>query len=436
MSTTASQHHQDADFIRTRRRAITASAIGTALEWFDFSVFAALATIIGAQFFASDDPVHSFLSAVAVFGVGFLFRPLGALFFGHIGDVYGRHKALALTIMVMGASTLLLAVSPNRETAGILGPVLLVLARIGQGFSAGGEFAGGAAFIVEYAPPEKRGLFGSIHYMALIFGNLIGAVMVAVLLRVLSEDQMAQFGWRIPFASGLIVAVLGFWMRRKLADTPAFAMESDARETRPLASVARKQKMQILRGAGLVVGFTIANYTYINMQGFVVTFGDLSPIDVSLMYSLSLLVQIPLIGVFGAISDRVGRRPVMLAGIIAIGLSVFPTFALVTSGSVWLGFLGLALMAASIGMYAGPFTAAITEMMPIATRYSSISISYGLAVAIFGGTAGYIVAFLREQTGDTVAPALFCIAAVGVTLGTVLRMRETAPSLSRENQDV
>lgn len=172
------------------------------------------------------------------------------------------------------------------------------------------------------------------------------------------------------------------------------------------------------------------------MQGFIVTFGDLSPIDVSLMYSLSLVVQIPLIGVFGAVSDRVGRRPVMMVGIVAVGLSVFPTFALVTSGSVLLGFLGLSLMAVSIGIYAGPFTAAITEMMPITTRYSSISISYGLAVAIFGGTAGYVVAFLRERTGDTVAPAIFCILAVSVTFATVLRMRETAPGVvERAKQD-
>jgi MHS family proline/betaine transporter-like MFS transporter len=180
-----------------------------------------------------------------------------------------------------------------------------------------------------------------------------------------------------------------------------------------------------------VIGFTIATYTYVNMQGFIVTFGNLSPTDVSLMYSVSLAVQIPLIGLFGAVSDRVGRRPIMLAGIVAVAVSVFPTFALVTSGNVWLGFAGLIVMAVSIGIYAGPFTAAITEMMPITTRYSSISIAYGIAVAIFGGTAGYVVAFLRELTGDTVAPAIFCILAATVTFGTVLRMRETAPGGDR-----
>lgn len=415
---------------RNRRRAISASAIGTALEWFDFSVYAALATVIGAQFFDADNPTHSFLAAVAVFGVGFLFRPLGALFFGHIGDVYGRHRALALTIIIMGFSTMLLALAPSREAAGVLGPIILVLARIGQGFSAGGEFAGGAAFIVEYAPAERRGFYGSIHYMALIFGNLVGAALVAVLFHTLSDEQMAEFGWRIPFVTGVFVAGLGFWMRRRLADTPAFTSEKVEREANPLAVVAKIHKMRVLQGAGLVVGFTIANYAYVNMQGFIVTFGDLPSTTVSVMYSASLVVQIALIGAFGALSDRVGRRPVLLAGSVAMAVVVLPAFWLVTSGQAGLAFLGLVLMAVSIGMYAGPFTTAITEMMPVATRYSLISIAYGLAVAIFGGTAGFVVAYLREVTGSTVAPAFFCIAAAVVTLVAVLTLRETAPSRS------
>jgi MFS transporter, MHS family, proline/betaine transporter len=420
---------------QSRRRAISASAIGTALEWFDFSVYAALATVIGAQFFDSDNPTHSFLAAVAVFGVGFLFRPLGALFFGHIGDVYGRHRALALTIIIMGVSTLLLAVAPSREAAGILGPIILVLARIGQGFSAGGEFAGGATFIVEYAPAKRRGFYGSIHYMALIFGNLMGAALVAVLFHTLSEEQMSDFGWRIPFVTGVFVAFLGFWMRRRLADTPAFTSEKVERESNPLAVVAKTHKMRVLQGAGLVVGFTIANYAYINMQGFIVTFGDLPSTTVSVMYSASLVVQIALIGAFGALSDRVGRRPVLLAGSVAMAVVVLPAFWLVTSGQAGLAFLGLVLMAVSIGMYAGPFTTAITEMMPVETRYSLISIAYGLAVAIFGGTAGFVVAYLREVTGASVAPAFFCIAAAIVTLVAVLTLRETAPGHDRRAEE-
>ncbi|MFI9630635.1 MFS transporter [Streptomyces sp. NPDC052042] len=420
--------------LRARRRAIAASAVGTALEWFDFSVYAALATVIGQQFFDVGDPVHSFLAAVAVFGVGFLFRPLGAVFFGHIGDTRGRKPALALTIVVMGASTTLLALAPTSATAGILGPVILVVARIGQGFSAGGEFAGGAAFIIEYAPRRRRGYFGSIHYMALIFGNLVGAALVAVLFRTLSVEQMGQFGWRIPFATGLLVALLGLWMRLKLADTPEFseARRAEPKPGNPLVVVARTQRIRILQGVGLVAGFTIATYTYVNMQGFIVTYGDLDSTDVSLIYSLSLVVQIPLIGVFGALSDRVGRRPVLLAGIIAIALSAFPTLALVSTGNAWFGLLGLTLMAVAIAVYAGPFTAAITEMMPVATRYSALSIAYGLAVAVFGGTAGFVVAYLRDVTGSALAPALFCIAACLVTLGTVLRIGE--PSLQGAGQ--
>lgn len=313
---------------------IAAAAVGTMLEWYDFSVYAALATWIAAAFFPADTPGVSLLSALAVFGVGFLFRPLGAVAFGHIGDRIGRKEALALTIIVMGVSTALLAVAPTHATAGILGPVVLVVARCGQGFSGGGEFAGGASFLIEHAPEGRRGFYGAIHYMALIGGNLVGAGIVAGLSFSLTQAQMETWGWRVPFVIGAVAAFAGLYIRRRLGDTPVMegAKKQDDIPRSPFIEALRSDGRAVLRGMGLVVGFTIMSYTYVNMQSYIVTVSDLSQGTAVALYSLSLLVQLGMIGLFGRLSDRVGRKPVLVAGAALMVVVTYPSFLLISSG--------------------------------------------------------------------------------------------------------
>ncbi|MEU7749349.1 MFS transporter [Nonomuraea sp. NPDC049158] len=410
-----------------KSRVIAAAAVGTMLEWYDFSVYAALATWIAAAFFPTGTPGVSLLSALAVFGVGFLFRPLGAVAFGHIGDRYGRKEALALTIIVMGVSTALLAVAPTHATAGILGPVVLVVARCGQGFSGGGEFAGGASFLIEHAPQGRRGFYGAIHYMALIGGNLVGAGIVAGLSFSLTQAQMETWGWRVPFVIGAVAAFAGVYIRRRLGDTPVMegAKKQDDIPRSPFIEALRSDGRAVLRGIGLVVGFTIMSYTYVNMQSYIVTVSDLSQGAAVALYSLSLIVQLGVIGLFGRLSDRIGRKPVLIAGAALMVVATYPSFLLISSGSTGLILAGLMLMAVAIAVYAGPFTTVITELMSRRTRYTALAVSYGFAVAVFGGTAGFVVAWLRQAMGSSLAPALFGVVAAVITLITALTTRET-----------
>ncbi|WP_433420990.1 MFS transporter [Microtetraspora malaysiensis] len=411
----------------SRTRVVAAGAVGTTLEWYDFSVYAALATWIAAGFFPADNPGVSLLSALAVFGVGFLFRPLGAVVFGHIGDRYGRKEALGLTIIVMGLSTALLAIAPTYAAAGVLGPVVLLVARCGQGFSSGGEFAGGASFLIEHAPEGRRGLYGAIHYMALIGGNLIGAGIVAALSFSLSEEQMQTWGWRVPFVIGTVAAFAGVYIRRRLGDTPVMegARKQDDIARSPFAEALRTDGRAVLRGIGLVVGFTVMSYTYVNMQSFIVTVSDLSQGAAVALYSLSLVVQLCLIGLFGRLSDRIGRKPVLIAGATLMVATTYPSFLLISSGSTIVILAGLTLMAVSIAVYAGPFTTVITELMSRRTRFTALAVSYGFAVAVFGGTAGFVVAWLRQELDSVFAPALFGTVAAVITLATTLTTRET-----------
>ncbi|MET2828478.1 MFS transporter [Mesorhizobium shangrilense] len=414
---------------RSRRQplAITSAVIGTTLEWFDYSVYAAVAAWIATEFFPSENSHVSLLSALAVFGVGFFFRPLGALFFGHMGDRKGRKHALAATIILMGASSLLIAVAPNYTSVGLLAPVLLVVARCAQGFSAGGEFAGGAAFLIEGAPEKRRGTYGAIHYMAIIFGNLLGAAIVASLIAVLSGDQMKLWGWRIPFLIGACAALVGLFLRARSTDTPIMQQAIMAGEIpdSPISETFRDMWKLVLRGVGLVCGFTIVTYAYVNMQSYIPAVTGLSAGTAQWLYSLSLAVQIPLIGFFGFLSDKVGRKPLMLAGAVLLTVCPIPVFALVATGSTPLVLLALIIVSVSIAVYAGPFTAAITELMPRRTRYTALSVSYGLAAALFGGTAGYVVTWLRFYTASPNAPAIYAAIAAALTLITVISTPET-----------
>jgi len=410
-----------------RKSAIASAVIGTTLEWFDYSVYAAVAGWIAATFFPSDNPHTSLLSALAVFGVGFFFRPLGALFFGHTGDRKGRKLALSGTIILMGVCSLVIACAPGYAGSGLIGPIVLLAARCGQGFSAGGEFAGGAAFLIEGAPVNRRGIYGAIHYMAIILGNLIGAAMVAGLIAVLDAEQMSAWGWRVPFFVGACAAVAGLFLRSRSNDTPVMERAILAGEiaSNPITETFQSTWRIVVRGVGLVCGFTIVTYAYVNMQSFIPAVTTLSNGTAQWLYAISLAVQIPLIGFFGTLSDRIGRKPLLFTGAALLVLCPIPAFKLIATGSLPLVLLALLMVSISIAVYAGPFTAAITELMPRRTRYTALSVSYGFAAALFGGTAGYVVVWLRFQTGSPIAPAIYASIAAIITLITVFSTPET-----------
>lgn len=410
----------------SKARIIAAGLAGTILEWFDFSVYAAVAIYLAPLFFPSENETLSLLSALAVLAVGFLARPLGALFFGRLGDRRGRRDALALSIVLMGVSTLVLGLAPTYTSIGIVGTLVFILARLGQGFSAGGEFGGGAVYLTEWARAGKKGLYGAIFYTGTVAGPVAGSATVAVLSATLSPEDMSTWGWRIPFFIGALAAVVGLLLRSRLADTPEF--ESAQREgdvsAAPIKESFTKSWLPMLRCVGLVVGFTISTHAYLNMQSFIVSTTGLSARDTSVIFTITYAIQVPLIILSGWLSDRVGRKILLAIGSVGLLISVWPMFLLVNQGTVASVFLGLLLVSFFLAVYAGPFTASLAELMPRRTRFSSLSIAYAFTAATFGGTAGYVVAWLKESVGDF-APALYATIAAAVTFTTVALMRRS-----------
>jgi MFS transporter, MHS family, proline/betaine transporter len=259
------------------KKAVTAGAIGNFVEWYDYSVYGFFATVIASQFFPSDDPVASLLATFAVFAVAFFMRPVGAFVFGHYGDTVGRRNTLAAAIILMGIATLTIGVLPSYAQIGVLAPILLVGARLLQGFSAGGEWSGSAAFMVEYAPENRRGLYGSWQQFSIVAGLLVGSGMGALLSVVLSEDALNAWGWRIPFILGMVVALVGLYLRLRIEDTPAFRIIEEKEEVTeaPVKESFTAHGGESITAIGFTVAWTVAYYilltympTYVSHSAF------------------------------------------------------------------------------------------------------------------------------------------------------------------------
>ncbi|MBA3792849.1 MAG: MFS transporter, partial [Rubrobacter sp.] len=301
------------------------------VEWFDFAVYGYLAVTLGAVFFPSEDPTISLLSSFAVFGVAFVMRPLGGLFFGPLGDRIGRQRTLATVIILMSVSTFVIALVPGYATIGIWAPILLVLARLLQGFSAGGEFGGASAFIAEYSPDNRRGFLVSWLEFSTLIGFILGSTSVLVLSSVLSEDALTSWGWRIPFLLAGPLGLIGLYIRLRLDDTPEFrALESAGEVSQsPFRETITQNWRPILQVAGLVIiqnaGFYIV-LTY--MQTYITEQLGFSTTSASLSTVLTLLVGMALIPPLGALSDRVGRKPVLMASCVGFVVLTYPLFLL------------------------------------------------------------------------------------------------------------
>ncbi len=411
------------------RRAITAGVIGNVLEWYDFGVYGYLVPTISQLFFPGTDRVVSLLSTFAVFGVGFLMRPVGSIVFGIYGDRRGRRKALSAVIFVMAAATFAMGLLPTYAQAGVLGPVLLVVVRLFQGLSAGGEWGGSTSYIVEFAPTGRRGFFGSWQLVGVGGGFLLGSLTAALLNGALSQADRLAWGWRLPFLLGIAVGIVGAYLRWRLDDTPKFTEleEEHAVSQAPLTEAFKEYPRETLLGFGVTLHNTVAYYiALVYMNSFMVTAGKL-PANTALWIGTGCLaVFVALLPLMGWLSDRVGRRPLLLAscaGYIVLG---YPFFLMSSSGNVGLTILSQLLMILFYVPYAGACPAFYAEIFPTRIRYTALSIGYNIAVAIFGGFAPFIATFLVRETGSNYAPAAYVIAAAVVTGAILLKTRETA----------
>ncbi|MEM7435069.1 MAG: MFS transporter [Myxococcota bacterium] len=406
----------------TSRTEILAGAVGNVMEWFDFAVYGFFAAVIGEQFFPSDDPTTSVIAAFAVFASGFLARPLGAAFFGHLGDKRGRSVVLRSSVFLMGGSTLLLGCLPTYSQIGVAAPILLTLLRIAQGFSVGGEYTGSVIYLVERAPVGSRGLVGGWANFGAVAGFLLGSGLSALISHFLPDDAIASWGWRIPFLAGVSIAGLGAVFRRTMHEEG----HTLAQGRIPLVEAIRLEWRAMLRIAGLILMANVGFYmmfvyvtTYLSEQVGVPTDKAL---EIDTIAMSALLVITP---AAAWLSDRVGRKPVLLVASIGCLVLALPLFMAIHHDDPWLilgGQLGFAVL---IGFAFGANSAAIVELTAARYRCTVISVAYNVTLAIFGGTTPLVASWLIDNTGEDLVPAFYLMLMAAITTVVVLTMPET-----------
>ncbi|MGE0749792.1 MAG: MFS transporter [Variibacter sp.] len=412
-----------------RRAAIIAGVIGNVLEWYDFAVYGFLVSTISHLFFPAGDPIVSILLTFAVFGVGFVMRPVGSILFGIYGDRYGRRKALSAVIFLMAFSTLAIGLLPTYAQVGVLAPLLLVITRLIQGLSAGGEWGGSTAYLVEFAKEGRRGFVGSWQQVSVGAGFLLGSATAALFNAILTPEDLASWGWRVPFILGLFVGLLGAYLRWGLDDTPAYTRIEKSGEvaSSPVAEAVTHYPRETLTAFGITLHNTVAYYiALIYMTGYMVTVGKLPQRTALWIGTACLAIFVALIPFMGALSDRIGRKPLLIASCIGYAVLGYPLFIMASSGDVTQAFIAQLVMVVMLSPYAGACPATYSELFPTRVRYTALSIGYNTAVAIFGGFAPFIATFLIRETGNSLSPSFYVIAAAIITLIVLTRIKETA----------
>lgn len=410
------------------RRAVGAAAIGNFTEWYDFGVYAYVAAYIGHQFFPGPWEVAS---AFGVFAVSFLFRPLGSLFFGPLGDRIGRQKVLAITILLMSGSTFVIGLLPAYDTIGLLAPVLLLLCRLLQGFSTGGEYGGAATYIAEFSPDKKRGFWGSWLEFGTLAGFGFGALVPTILILNLDSTSMDEWGWRVPFLIAGPLGAIGLYLRSKLEDTPAFNnLKHDQRVAKsPLKDLLVGWWRRLLILMGIVLLINIGNYTILTyMETYLAdTLGVAEGKEHEVLVPLLLAVAFMLIIItpIGALSDRIGRKPLFLSATICFLVLPIPAFLLISQGTMLTTLLGLMLLGVGHVQLVGPLAATLPAMFPTRVRYGAFAIGYNVSTALFGGTAPLVNDYFVGTTGNTFFPAYYLMGAAAVAIIPVLLLKET-----------
>ncbi|MEV8593371.1 MFS transporter [Streptomyces sp. NPDC052013] len=419
------------------RRALVAGSVGNFIEWYEFGVYGYFATVIAANFFTPEggSDVEALVKTYASFALAFFFRPVGAAVFGRVGDRIGRRPTLILVVALMTAATTLIGLLPTYATAGAAAPWLLTLLRIVQGLSAGGEFGGAVSIMTEFAPPGRRGLYGAWQSFTVALGLLAGAGMAALLATVLTESQLNGWGWRLPFLLTLPLGLAALWLRLRLEETPSFRQaaqtripdEQGASRAAPVAAAsAREVARAIALGAGRLMGWSAAGYTFlVVMPSYLqstlnATFQQalVATVLANLGFAASIIPA-------GALSDRIGRRAVMVTGAVLVAALAFPLLHLLQDPEASTAAKSLAVFAAGavVGLMAGPGPAMLAEMFPTRARYTGLGLAYALSNAVFSGCAGLIITEAIKRTGDADIPAHYVVVTCAVSTVALLTLR-------------
>ena len=428
------------------RKAILGSVVGNIMEWYDVGVYAYVAVLVGQAFLPAASDTTQNLFSLGVFAVTFIARPLGGVILGQLGDRLGRKEVLAFTLMMMAIATFGIGILPPASVLGIWAPILLICLKLVQGFSTGGEYAGATTFVTEYAPDKKRGFYASLLDWGSYMGNALGAGLVTVLMLTLPDDVMATWGWRIPFMLALPMGAIALYLRSRIEDTPAFRgaqAEDDEEEPADLAAVEsdimkpegplglrdmvrtywRELATAIVLVAGAnTVGYALTSYmpTYLTTTlGYDEVHGPLLTLPVLVLVAF-------LVPVIGYWSDHVGRKPVLFSAAVSAVVLVVPAFMLMEHGQMWSTLLGLLLLAYPVAAYVGNLAASLPAIFPTSSRYGGMGISYNFAVAVFGGTAAFIMEALVTATGSALAPAFWIMATSLAAFAALFALPETA----------
>ncbi|MFQ3561706.1 glycine betaine/L-proline transporter ProP [Streptomyces gramineus] len=413
------------------RRAVKAAALGNAMEWFDFGVYSYIAVTLGKVFFPSGNPTAQLLSTFGAFAAAFLVRPLGGMVFGPLGDRVGRQKVLAVTMIMMAAGTFAIGLIPSYATIGVGAPVLLLAARLVQGFSTGGEYAGASTFIAEYAPDKRRGFFGSWLEFGTLAGYIGGAGLVTLMTALLSDNDLTAWGWRIPFLIAGPMGIIGLYLRMRLEETPAFAAEVEKAESSrpkvPLREMITGQWRSLLLCVALVLVFNVTDYMLLSYMPSYLTSELKYDETHGLLVVLAVMTLMMIVQPFaGALTDRVGRRPVIAAGCAGFLLLSVPALLLIRQGSLVAVGLGMAALGLLLVCFTAAMPAALPALFPTRVRYGSLSVGFNVSVSLFGGTTPLVVTALIGATGDMMMPAYYMMAAAVIGGFAAWRMKETA----------
>ncbi|TXI54990.1 MFS transporter [Mycolicibacterium mageritense] len=405
------------------RRVLVAGTIGNFVEWFDIGIYGTLSSVIAANFFADGDPTSAILSTFAIFAVGFAIRPLGALYFGPLADRIGRNRVLAITVIVTSLATFGIGVLPTYASIGALAPILLVVARLVQGFAAGGETSSSVGLLFEYAPRNRRGFYTSFGASIGFVAFVAGAGLALILTLIFGDDQLTEFAWRIPFLIALPLGIAGLYLRMRLDDTPEFIRLERSGEVAasPLRETFRTGRRAMLILGGVIVLKGVAHWV---LQTYMVSHLSrtlhFSAAEAFTASTICMAVVAVVIPVAGLLSDKVGRKPVMILGAAGLIVLAWPALALMTLGNAMLAVLAMVALGIPLAAYDGAVNASMAELFPSRIRTGAIAIPYNIVVSLLGGTAPYIAAWLTATSGYTPAPAFYLMFAAAITLTTVI----------------